>query len=375
MTLIHRLKMRSTPIVMLMTLLAATLPILFQNCSSPADESSEVSSVAASAPFAFESAVDHIAYMSCSNMPSGYDTQSYFTFKMGAYGASSGTKLNNAFVHATRNLTLAQKAQALAESPANSGVSASLSIRSTNDYQSILQFGGFFNGDFVGPLSASANATALANNNGKSFINSFSAGKFEENIQFTSTSETNADSIRANFTSNSYTLLFGYGRSGNNEALAPTAGSTTSVYGHNYRMNFALGFGQNSGFSSGPVRVMANLREYDSLNGQQTSAVWDCKPEWQFMIVRPQDLGVSALCENHTVEPVPTAAQKEMYDALRAVLPAASWGVNLNRRCVVQKTSNGLCYGSVTPAINYSGGSCSTTTGNCPHYVSICKKR
>jgi hypothetical protein len=89
-----RIKMRHFLTIIFLIAIVVSVPMLYQNCSQPLAERADASSVAATAPFAFESRVDHLAYMSCSNMPSGYDPTAYFTFRAGAYTEGNGIRLN-----------------------------------------------------------------------------------------------------------------------------------------------------------------------------------------------------------------------------------------------------------------------------------------
>lgn len=371
------LKMKHSGFLVLMLIFASLIPIVFQSCSEPLVEENDVSVLAAEAPFAFDLALDHIAYMSCSNMPAGYNPETYFTFKAGAYKATSGLKFNSSFVHHVRNVTATEKVSVLAESEANKNAYLSLGVRMASNILS----GYRSNSDFIGILTAGAVANILATKNGSAYVSNFPAlatnKQLEDTAHYTGAETTYAQPIRDAMNAGAF-LATTYNTAGADtlSALSPNPGSTTQAYGLGYRANFnTLGFGLSTPYAAGPMRIMSNLREFNLTTGGQTSSVWDCNPEWRFMIIRPTD-DVNALCPGYSTDATPPNAQLEMYLALRQLLPPTAWGVNLSRRCIVPLlASAGQCYGSSNVAINYSGGVCDPVAGTCPHYVSICKKR
>jgi hypothetical protein len=352
------------------------VPVLFQNCAAPIDGEGDLPRVLEEAPFAYDTKIDHLAYMSCTGLPAGYNTNAFFTFKAGAYDANSGIRLNGEFLNSVRNVVNSDKVRTLVEGQQNTGVYLSMGVRQASNLRAVFQSGSAYVNDFLGVISLPGPATELVNARGN-FVSSFSSlsgARVEDQIHLTA-NETVSAQVRGELTNGNFLALTYNNGSDPSTAIGP---SQTSVHGYGYRMNFAMGF-NNSGanFSSGPVRLMTNVREYNLINGQQTSAVWECPSNWTFMIVRQANLGSGALCENYLTEPTPTAAQIEMYQALRKVLPATEWGVNLTRRCLVAKRpeTQNLCYGTSNVTINYTGTSCDPAAGTCPHYVSICRRR
>src|SRR5262249_48810924 len=111
-----------------------------------------------------------------------------------------------------------------------------------------------------------------------------------------------------------------------------------------------------------------------------------CASSLQFMIVQPQDV-TTVVCQL-APDPNPsslTAAQQQTLAALRSVLPASQWYVDLTNHCVVPKgnAASASCYGDRTglPPIDYASGSCvpfnpgTGTVGTCPEWVSICTRQ
>lgn len=370
-----RIKMRHLLTVTSLLAIVVSVPMLYQNCSQPLAERADASSVAQTAPFAYEARVDHFAYMSCSNMPSGYDTNAFFTFKAGAYNDGAGVKFNNAFVYEVRNLLQADKAAVLDLSPINKDVYMQMSVRQSSNLQTPFGINNMpYQANFVGSLSAPEIANELARVNGTSFTRTFPSGaKFEGRAQMT-TSESLADTIRQQVSVNGNYLSLNYSRITNpSEAISTPSGSTTSVFGNGYKMAFVLGHGQTSNFSGGTARVMTNLSEYNLSNQSLTGANWECNANWVLMIVKPSDITAGRVVCNTEPEPSPSPAQLEMYETIRKVLPATEWGLDLFRRCIVPKKT-GSCYGNSTALVNYNGGAC-LSADTCPHYVSICKRR
>lgn len=380
----RRLNLKHMKILILFFMGVASIPFFFQNCGEPLRPSADLSSVSASAPFAFEEKIDHIAYMSCSGLGAGaYDQDAFFTFKVAGLNNGTGLRLRQDFVYATRNLSKSDKAAAIANSPENQNVALSVSIRDKNNLKSIYVNGQTYGSTFYGPLSQSMIADTLANDNGKNFINSFSGlGKFSDTILL-STGEPNAETMRSLLKSQNFYLALTYNKLTDSTfaPVTPEGSSTNKAYGHGYKMNFEIGFGLTNSFATAPAHVMTGLSEINLQTGLQDPSLWDCKKSWTFMIVRPQDLGVSAICPNYNpnVEPTPAnATDAEALSVLRSLLPTSDWAIDLPKRCLIPKKS-GLCYGSGSQPINYIGDGnpqCATVSACAtPHYVSICKKR
>lgn len=384
-----RLNLKHMKILILFFAGVAFLPFFFQSCGEPLRPSADLSSVSASAPFAFEEKVDQVAYMSCSGLGGGaYDQNAFFTFKVRAAKEGSGLRLRSDFVYATRNLSISDKAEAISKSPQNQNVALSLAIRDKNNLKSLYVAGQVYGSTFFGPLGQSPIASALANNNGQNFIRSFSGlGEFSDTILF-SNGEPNAETMRSLLKNNSFYLALTYNNLADSTfapAVPADGGGSSKAYGHGYKMNFEIGFGLSNSFAVAPAHVMTGLSEINLQTGLQESSQWECKRSWVFMIVRPQDLGVSAVCPNYNpnaayVEPTPAnAIDAEALQVLRSVLPSPSdWVVDLPKRCLIPKKP-GLCYGSGVQPINYigDGNTQCPTAGSCaaPHYVSICQKR
>lgn len=359
--------------------------ITFQNCSGQPEEvtDAQLSSTAGSLPFAFDAKVDHVSYMSCSNMPA-HDPNAFFSFKVGAYETGAGLKLNDAFWSATTALNDTQKVDVLGQSPINGGANMQLSIRNNSDlqqYYSVPSSISFAN--FMTSLSDPAIASVLVGQARTARSHTFSGlapslQKMESRISFTG-AETYAQDVRNALQANAGALAITFNQPSQNStsALAPTNNSSTNVFGSGFALQFRL----PTGYFSGPARTLASVAERDLSNNQAVSGTWDCSQNFVFKIVRQSDLGVRITCNalNLSGEPTPqNATQTEMYQVMRRVLPASSWALDLVNKCAVPRTGvNGLCYGadpSNVLNVQYNAGT-SCSGGTCPHFVSVCKKR
>lgn len=372
--------MRRPTLSITLTVLVASLPIFFQNCSAPVDSSSDVAS--AGAFFAYESRIDHVAYMSCSGMATGYDRNAYFTFKAGAYNPESGIKLTSDFALASRNLLPNDKVRALQESTLNGGTFLYLGIKPTlqtayaDDYAIA---------NFVGPLSEppvvdsliAAMLNAQAPTYGSPYVAEFDGvGIVESAIHQGRKPENIAQQIRNELANQAYLALTYDQGTGGSGAIGP---SETSAYGTGYRMSFVPG-GSQPGANP---RIMSSIQEYNLLDSQPTGAAWNCSSNWRFKIIRRADLNLSAgsTCSprdyNATEFAALTAAQQETYLTVRRLLPSSEWSVDIVRKCIVRPAARATadqCYPAGTN-INYNDGNACVSPTSCPHYLSLCKRR
>jgi hypothetical protein len=380
---------------------------MYQNCAEQPLESYDASSVAATAPFAYEAKIDHIAYMSCSHMSGDYDQNAFFSFKAGAFNDDSGLRLSSKFISATRNLATADKAEVLKISSANKDVFLSMGVRPISMLQNVYGVGTNYVGTFFGSLSASGIAMPLAQNTyvnkGVGYVNDFPAlgvnPEFSDTIQLTAT-EADARNVRNDLIAGTSALAITYNKIGADsaDALGPQKSSNTSVYGVGYKMNFEKGFGYTSqgasmtfadnfvnGINVAPIRVIkdnpdstaSDITEISLIDGQPTGALWDCKKEWRFIVVKQlADVGTKIFCNDRNKSPT-NAQQQELLTLLRKFLKQSDWEVDLTNRCLIPKVTTHSCYGSSQLNVNYgaTGGTCDSSLGSCPQYVSICKRR
>lgn len=141
-----------------------------------------------------------------------------------------------------------------------------------------------------------------------------------------------------------------------------------------------------STFSNNYFNQLVGITEY--VHGQQVSSDWVCDNNETLKIVREEDRA------DNCPAWVPQPYELPRYQAIRQVLPADLWDINLARRCAVPKGFK--CYGTETypvavsggtitkeaiPAYNiyekchYPGNSDSSVVNYCSEYISFCHKR
>ncbi len=380
-------------LVSAIVLMTFSVPILFENCSQAPSGSDSVSSVASTAGFAYNTAVDTLAYMSCSGYVDTAIPNNYFTFRAGSLGTTSGVQINQNFANAARNLNVSDKIAAIQQSTVNNNIYAQLSVRSPTAADSTGKVYGFqvvygppsgsintfYASQFVGSLSQTEILNTLFSGAfGTDWHNNFTVAGTQQNffgsIQFTD-SELEASNIRAQVgTGGPGYLSLNYAPVGSfNSAVAPTAGSLNSIYGTGYKFTFGLA----SGHTSGIARAVTAVSEYDLSTQAADGHTWACDPSLVFTVVNGfNDLGHGITCTANN--PV-TAAQISAAASIRAILPAATWGIDYVNKCVYPLSTStvvGYCNGSsAVGAVNYTGAVCNAAQpNNCPHYVSICTR-
>ena len=368
--------------------------VLFQNCGEQAMSSSQLASQSfKSAPFAYDATIDTMAYMSCSGMNSSYDPRAFFTFKVGSYTAGSGLSLTTAFQNSLRHYTPSDRVKALQYSDANSGAWLQMSLRQKNNLQNMLVDGGaepdqeYYS--FLQNLDSEPVANVLvglSTNSKARYFNAIqdTASRFMEgSIRFLG-AEGIASSIRDQFTSQQSLLAMTYTESSDMEDT--NARTPSSAANKAYGMGYLTTFNNEVGVTAGLNRVMGSVREMDLATGATSASHlrnWSCPVEYRFVIVRRSDVvaalnaGQAPPCQLTTVDDTSSQINRNIVEAVRRVLPADYWHLDLANRCVVAKQSmdSFSCYGSRpnnAPAIAYRATACDAT--NCPHYLSVCTR-
>ncbi len=368
------------------------LLLMFQNCSTPLEDSSQ-SSVAAfksSLPFAYESKLDTIAYMSCSEIKETVERRAYFTFRAGAYNNSSGgIRLSKSFRDATKYYSGADRAGVLSQSAANSNTRLNLTLRQSRNLQQpwtseelreseeIESFlPALDSQEIAGPLAAAkVNETS-----GEAVMMNYFPGPhakrlIEASLRFYKF-ENVAKDTRAILDNRDALLVAGYSNS--DEVLdislkAPEAGSSKKVYGTGYQLRFSL----PTTYVSGERRVISpsgGVTEVDLTTGSNVSANWDCSTNYQFMIIRPEDVAASKVVCNATVDRYTNTNQQKALAALRRVLRVEDWFIDVANHCVMPKRTGDYCYGDLDGrSVQYGVSSCANSaTTSCPHFVNVC---
>lgn len=387
--------------------LAISLMFGFQNCADPLDiANSDSVSYNSQLPFAFDTEIDTLAYMSCSGLESDFDPRAFFTFKAGAYGIGSGIRLTPEYQAATKSFTAGQRADSLSQSEKNTGASLQFAIRQRNDIQAVLASGSSLqeNKDFaniLAPLDSPLIAERLVSLGENERISYFSGisgltgRKVEAAVRFLD-SEVSAASLRDNLRDAGLLTLTYTGDLQANGVIArsPDPNDRKRGFGKGYQVDFSMGLGNslNSNnttpypiFTRGIHRVINSVQEVDLLRRSPTEGnlrPWDCPTEYKFLIARSEDVGfdIGKVRCTRVIDPLtPSDKDRVALQAIRRVLRPEDWWVDLGNRCVIPKQSNGNCYGRSTTQtpinIKYDGGDCTTTGLSCPHYVSVCTRQ
>lgn len=393
----------------LVLLMVVSLLFGFQNCADPLELANEDNaSFNKKLPFAFDTAVDTLSYMSCSGVDTGYQQRAYYTFRVGAYEEGSGVRFTEDYLSATANYAPSQRAEAISQSSQNAGAVLQLSIREYGHYDVLQGGGGSKDGEdynnLLAPLDSPVISEQIAGLAEGQRVNYFSGipgldnRRLEGSIRFMK-NESLAKDIRDKLEASSIVALTYGDVDGSDVRIAKGPDPAKSVYGTGFRVSFGYGHALATGapttaYQTGAIRrVPRNLTETNLLTGRTEMSQWSCP--YTFMIVRPQDLGTSyglgqAFCNTSAENP---ASTDPAYLAIRSVLRLEDWHVDLTRKCVVPKQSGGVCYGKDNALVNYygslgsAGSNCGADSqGNytrsvvngstydvmCPHYVTVC---
>ncbi len=92
-------------------------------------------------PFAFDTLVDTVSYMSCSGAESTAAESAYYTFRVGAYANGSGIRFSDEFLNATQDLSPMQRVESLGQNTQNRGSVLQLSVRKESSYVTVFSEG------------------------------------------------------------------------------------------------------------------------------------------------------------------------------------------------------------------------------------------
>ncbi|MDC0980374.1 hypothetical protein OAQ84_01425 [Bdellovibrionales bacterium] len=257
----------------LLVVIISTLSV-FQNCAEPLESTNEGAlSVADRLPFAFDVSVDHISYMSCSEMPANYPYRSFYTFRVGAY-ERAGIKFSEEFVNSTSKYKASERADFVSESMASADASIQLAIRQKKNYQSPLILEGTPrpSHDFetmLAPLDSPLLLQRLSELPYKARINYFSGisgldnRQVEGSVRFTE-DESLAKGVRNHLLNGALLTLTFTDQQAEDELVArgSTLYSTSNVYGRGYEIKFKKD-GRGGALESDLRRSLSGITELD----------------------------------------------------------------------------------------------------------------
>ena len=387
-------------------LLAAIATVGLVGCTQPVDVDADtvLTSKGKSLAFSYDTVIDQISHMSCTNMPmtsSAYNKSAFYSYRVGAY-SNGGLMLKDSFFETLKNKKAEYMSEVLAASPHNSNTILQVALRSRANYQSIYAASSspVLDQDYANMLSelgapgVSDSLIALPVNGRLRFLRNGSVGgtRLEGSLYFTSNAtltQATRDFIqgRGGTSSNTGMLAVTYTNGSDTSARSivdfsdndtDTTTNLKSVYGRGYIMTFAKPAVSGVTLPSNYPENVISLVQEQSLDSTTpiTAGNWSCPTTMQFRIVRAEDINKSgARCRKM---PDPALISPELR-LVRNSLRTEDWYVDMDNRCIVPKKAgtdgrNG-CYGTITDIKYNLGDACTTDSNgfsNCTQYASIC---
>jgi hypothetical protein len=386
----------------------------YQNCSSDmnntlvsniAPPKTLSSENAKDVPFAFDTSISEIAYMSCAHIDSEFNSShmskagTYFSFKVGAYNSNSGVGLRSEFrnyltsnyadsndvvpdniiqsafklssQNSSPNLLFANRPMSSPASGLYQATNSSTKPANTVEYDIMLSpnttYASLTYGENLKQVSELMNKPSVTrvnyfNQQGTS--HNLSAGlNYHYSPDY---SITEAETLRNRFSdgqnSNFLTLTYTRDLSDPKNQTDPyisrrTYNDTdngTSVWGRGYKPSFRQdprvnGIGNNN--------VLSAIEEYDLSEGlKPVIATWNCNI--RYLIISPIDNDAQTNSyPNPYGDPIPTFArcsdssdlelsssQKAEKQLLQRYISSADWIINPIHKCIVPRAGNGDCY-------------------------------
>jgi hypothetical protein len=402
--------------VIFISLMALTISLFFQNCSSNLDNSLVSSKVppktfsmdnADEVPFAFDTLMNEVAYMSCAHIDSDFNSEhmskygTYFSFKIGATGTNSGVGLRSEFrSYLSSNYGDANEVipsdiveKGFIQTPQNAWPALLFANRPMSDPASVVYSvsnggdGPSFGGDYDIALSGNATYSSLIyGDNLKQvkelmskptvtrinyFLQQGTSHSLTATLNYHMATEytiTTAEAVRSRFSdgqnSNLLTMTYTRDLRETTNQQSPyvsrrTFSSTdfgSSVWGRGYKPSF----GQDpriKGLIGTTNNVLSQVEEFDLSSGlKPVTATWTCNI--RYLIISPYDNDTSG---NTYPTPygsaMPTfercmdaqdselnATQKAEVAQIQRHLSSTDWIINPINKCVVPRTGNGDCY-------------------------------
>ncbi len=376
--------------------------ILFQNCDMggvPATQD-RLALLAADQDFVYDTVVDQIAYMSCSevNSPAGRDPSAYFTFRVGAYGDDAGISLTDEFFELTEKSSAKERLDLLNIGPGSKAMNLQLALRGNQNLQTI--FVTTSGSDGTEGIDYSTMFTTLGEDYPSAYLldyyaqgkrlkylrDDFGKGiRIEGSLSFASSSETE-DQARNYSSNNSGVLALTYRdtATGGVAAISPEdlgqeGERQKSVFGRGFELNYRVPVGANSGF---PPRILFGVTERSLENASDASKRknWTCNSSMVFKIVDKDDAidGTNVTCN---MVPDNLAGNQALLSKVRNILKPEDWWVDLTNNCIIAKTAQtGGCYNKRNDkTVEYNlNQPCSIDVEGpnplCSHFVSICER-
>lgn len=383
---------------------AGLATVLAAGCTAPVESSSSSEKIAAAKTldFSYDTTVDQLTHMSCTNMPMssplGFNGSAYFTYRMGAY-RNGGITLTNAFYNKLKPYTFDSQSEILSSSKANSNTVLQLALRSRENRQAIkvrsgtTAVAGQDYANMFTTLGQGDVSQSLVQNPVNARIHHLRNGLvggylLEGTLYFTQGAATVQDvrdfaqgigATGAGMLAVTYTNGTEFSaRSAADVVAGSTVNKAVSVYGRGYIPSFSqpARTGQYAGY---PRNTLTTVTE-TSLDGSVLSPapVWTCPVSMQLKIVRPEDastVGCVRQSDPQTASGLMTTDLLAQLKIVRNTLKVEDWYVDIVNHCAIPKHSGQGCYGPVTAVMYAPGDACGTDgagNSNCVQYASTC---
>lgn len=351
-------------------------------------------------PFAFDAGFDTITYNSCAETSIRNNT-AYFTLKAGAY-SSGGIKLKNEFfdyadsnfkpIHPETSLTQNQYKDYLADSPANNGAVATMSIRDRNNLANVYTGTGKLTLwtdviPLVAPLTDSLVMDAFSQKGVTANYFPFSPeSRVMEATMSMNANESTAEVYRQTFmTSAILSLTYMVNNGEIHEVRSPSSAMPVkSAYGKGYSFVYSQAPAAGAA-SNNPTNVLAGVTEYDLQSPTQVIRTWNCNRKYR--VVRKEDAATQCPTGKTYSDIAADSAYVRELAIARRHLRADQWDVNVQYGCVVPRGVS--CYKEESvngaPVVEYdltkscfretgSYGAGATPNSRCMHWVTICTR-
>lgn len=367
-------------------LFSVAMTLAFQNCGDPefgmeADLASEgtLSAEVENAPFAYDTTVNQLTYMSCTKSGTtnsvsssaqflNNNSDAFFTFRASSY-SGAGIKLNDQFISYAntelKNIKTgkwddAKVLSALTEAPANLGSQIQLAIRKANNWLNPLAYSGvgsgfgydhtlmFFKLDIPEVASQLMSTSFIRMDEflGAQVPERFIDGK----LYFQQSNEAGAYIRNALSSDHMLTLTYAEDVEASKSTPRLDAASGTNlvprVFGRGFKFNWTQG-PLAAGSGGAPIKAqpdaIGSITEYD-LSTLQANGSWACK---QLLVIEPREIqkNPSACVAKYTYSGTDTSlglSKQDVFNRMIRHLPVDSWQINLDTNCAVPL--KGDCY-------------------------------
>ena len=337
----------------------------FQNCSAPLPEDEGAQdSASTGSTSVFDTDVDQVAYMSCHQLGTNFDRSTWFTFRVGAYGANTGIGLTNKFITDMGTRPKSEWKEKIVSE--YKGVQPILSIRDLSSPQTLrLPVGltaptaGYDHSKLLGVLSDDYLVDEITKGpskvrykrngavDGARFEGDLNLNFFLNGLNETQTRLGQNNVIGINYPVN------------NKSVIGLRANSMGRLLGE----GLAVSFRNTHPSATSSVTWALNSAAIQDLETGSTQSSLSCPSTLIFKIADPTDLTTNAAntdttkiyCEKKPDDPASlSSGDQDLLRRARLSLRVEDWYIDWTRKCIVpKKTGDGknLCYGPASSTV------------------------